>query len=417
MKIFFVFLLTINICLSAETSHSVSILHIKGKAFYSSNDGPFGPLTKGDVVSKGDSVKTGDNSLVILRFPDKSTVRVEPNSLIEISSIVERVSNESLGSTSLILKAGRSVINIINKSQAPVFKIKTKTVAIGVRGTYFFAGIDKESNDLDIAVQKGEVEVSKIGDPEKADAITAGKGLTLENGENFTQPQNYDWIKKVNFDASDKSVKPDYFKEHLGKKRLEFRQKRKKWQRNKEKWLAKKKLWSNRKGLHKLKENRLKGERRKLLKERSNFLNKKKKLDFKRNGFLKSSGSFRSKVKDLKKDRLSFDKDLSDYKKLGKKDPKKEKDFLKRRSSLSSRQGSLRENLKQLKSKKASLSTEVGSLVQDFPIQKTVKKEVKKTVKKKVTKRVQRRRKREEDKIRKKARKKVTDKVGDFLGF
>ncbi|MFT6070957.1 MAG: hypothetical protein ACJAT2_001806 [Bacteriovoracaceae bacterium] len=413
MKIFFVFLLTINICLGGETSHSVSILHIKGKAFYSSNQGPFGPLAKGDIVSEGDSVKTGDSSLVILRFPDKSTVRVEPNSLIEISSIVERVNNESLGSTSLILKAGRSVINIINKSQAPVFKIKTKTVAIGVRGTYFFAGIDKESNDLDIAVQKGEVEVSKLDDSDQADAVTAGTGLTLENGENFTQPQSYDWIKKVNFDASDKTVEPNYFLEHLSKKRLEFRQKRKKWQRNRQRWLAKKKLWSDRQGLHKLKEKRLKSERRKLLKERANFLKKKKKLDFKRNGFLKSSGSFRSKVKDLRKDRLSFDKDLADYKKLGKKDPKKEKELLKRRKNLSVRQGSLRKSLKQLKSKKALLSTEVGGLVQDFPVQKTVKK----VVKKKVNRTVERRKKREQNKLRKKARKKVKDKVGDFLGF
>jgi hypothetical protein len=417
MKIILVFLATIRLCFGAETQHSVSILHIKGKAYLSTSGGPFGSLNKGDVVSVGDKVKTNDNSLLILRFPDKSTVRVEPNSQIEISSIVERVNNESLGSTSLILQAGRSVINIINKGQAPVFKIKTKTVAIGVRGTYFFAGIDKESNDLDIAVQKGEVEVSKLDDLEKSDAIGAGTGVTLENGETFTQPQKYDWIKKVNFDASDKTVEPSYFKDHLVTKRLEFRQKRKKWKRNKEKWLKKKALWGKREGLHKQKEKRLQGQRNKLLRERKNFLNKKKKLDFRRNDFLKSSGSHSSKFKVLNKDRLSFDKDLVDYKNLGKRDPKKEKVFLKRKKILSSREGGLRNNLKQLKKTRSSLSSDSGSLIQGFRIQKSVKKSVKKNVKNRVNKTVKRRKKREKNKIRDKVKKKIGGKVGDFLGF
>lgn len=412
MKSFLVFIMFINLCSAAETNHSASILYIKGKAYLSVEDGPFGSLKKGDIVTTGDAVKTGKNSLAILRFPDKSTIRIEPNSLIEISSIVERVNNESLGSTSLILKAGRSVINIINKGQAPVFNIKTKNVAIGVRGTYFFAGIDEQSSDLDIAVQKGEVEVARLDDAEIADSISAGKGVTLEKGQNFTQPQEYDWIKKVNFDASDKSVDPNYLSQHLENKRLEFRQKRKEWSRNKEKWLKKKELWTKREGLHKLKEKKLKSERRKLLKDRNNFLNKKKRLNLKRNNFLRSSGSLRSKVKDLKKDRLKFDKDLADYRKLRKKDPKKEKELLSRRKKLSLRQGGLKKNLEKLRSNKSLLNGEVSNLVQDFPVQKTVKK----VVKKKVNKTVERRKKREENKMRRKAKKKVRDKIGDQVG-
>lgn len=413
MKIVLIFLLGINFCLGSESEHSASILHIKGKAYISVDNGPFGSLKKGGIASVGDKVRTGENSLVILRFPDKSTVRVEPKSTIVISEIVERVGNESLGATSLILEAGRSVINILNKGHAPIFKIKTKNVAIGVRGTYFYAGIDEDSNDLDIAVQKGEVEVKALNDPDKADSLEAGKGLTLENGANFTQPQSYDWVNQINFDASDKTVEPNYFKKHLLKKRLEFRQKRKKWQRNKEKWLKKKSLWGSREGLHRNKEKRLKSERSKLKRRRRNFLKKKKKLDFRKNDFLKSSGSLTTKVKSLRKDRLSFKKDLADYRKLGKKDPKKEAEFLKRKKGLSLRQGNLKNSLNELKSRKSLLNSETGRLVQDFPIQKTVKK----AASKKAKKVVQRRKKRAVKKARKKVKDKVRSKVGDLLGF
>lgn len=378
--------------------------------------GHFGPAEKGDLLSKGDEIKTGKKSLMIIRFPDKSTMRVESNSHITFDSIVERVENRSLGSTSMILKAGRAVINVINHNKAPVFKVKHKSVAVGVRGTKFFAGIDEDSDHLDIAVQKGEVEVEHQEENDMADAVEAGHGITIEKGETFTQPQQYDWVDKVNYEANDESVEPDYFTTLAALKAVEFRQKRAQWKRNKEKWLKKKSLWNNRENSHKQLMKRLESKRKNFLKQKTNFLKKKRRMDLKRNNVFKKQNGLKKSALKLRNDRKKLREDIAAYKK-GRKDPRKAAEFLRRKKKLDLDKENLSKALSNHKKASASFGKQKGNFLKNAPSSEEVQKAVSQGVQKKATNFKKQQENKIKKKAKRKARKKVRKKLKGLLGF
>ena len=410
---YLVFLITLSQLTFAADNRYTGVIHfIKGKAAISSNGGDFGLAEKGDLLSGGDEIKTGKNSLIIIRFPDKSAMRVEPSSHIAFSSIVERISGKSVGSTNIFLKLGRSVINVVNKSKTQVFKIKTRSSSIGVRGTKFFAGINEATGHLDVAVNSGEVEVKSLTNNEEADAIEAGHGVTIEKGGTFTQPKNYDWVSKVNYDANDKSISPNYFNTFLTAKNLEFRQKRSIWKRNKQKWLKKKALWTSRESAHKEVTSRLKSKRKKFIENKFKFLKKKKLYDLKRNSLFKSQNISQKKFKRLSSDHKKLKIDIANYKK-GKKDPRVAADLLERKKKLSLRKKNLKSALSSQKTKRRLYKKEKKSLLSNFgkydDIENTAQDEIirKKYKEKKKVKKV----------LERKTKSKVKKKLKGFFGL
>jgi hypothetical protein len=380
------------------------VLHTKGSVFLSVLNGPFGSINKGDLLSEGNKVKTGESGLVIIRFPDKSIMRVGPSSEVEIEEVVERVSNESLGKTSLILKSGRVLINVLNKSKAPIFKVKTRYAAIGVRGTSFLTSIDQETSNVDVAVDKGEVEVRSNLNDQTAEALDAGQGITLEKGEVFTLPLKYDWIKKINFDAGDKKIEPSYFKEFDNLKKIEFRKKRQAWKKNLKKWSRKVNLWERRKSEYSKNVKRLLRPREEFRKRKNKFLKNKKKLDLERNKHFKSIQKIQSDVKSLKSDKEIWKKSVSDFKKSGSKDKKILAKLLEEKKSLNKRTRGIKARMKNERGVASSIRVDQGEMSKLF------KKSYKKFEKKKITKNVRKQINRKIEKKSKKSMSKILDK-------
>ncbi|MBK25671.1 MAG: hypothetical protein CME70_16860 [Halobacteriovorax sp.] len=357
MKSFLVLILFLNSpILLAEKEHDYAaiLFFTRGKVYLSSEGGLFGEVKKGHEIAEGDIIRTKDNSLAIVRFPDKSTMRIDHNSEIEIEKVVENVEGESLGSSDIILRGGRAVIDVINKSRAPVFNVKTRSVAIGVRGTRFMAGLDPESNHMDLAVDRGEVEISHKEKPDMADAIEAGHSIHLENGSEFNQPQQHDWISKFNFNANDRDVDHSQMNKVMELKRLEHRQKRKTWVRDKIKWAKKKKRWNMFRSRHLEKVKRLKSKRMEFLKKKKFFMSKRKELVFKREKLLKERKAI---FKDAKKLKAEKKKLAAAAKALrtGRGDPRKKKELEQREVRIKGRIQGLRENRESLKEQKREL--------------------------------------------------------------
>lgn len=385
--IFLICFLFSGMAAAEESLYSAQLFFFKGDVSLSTDGGDFGVVEKGDSIGEGDIIKTGKRSLAIIRFPDKSTMRVDPNSEIKIERVVERVESTSLGSSDIFLKSGRAVIDVINKSKAPVFNVRTAGVAMGVRGTRLMAGIDPESGTTDLAVDRGEVEVSRLGNPSISDAVGAGQAILIEKDREFSQPKKYDWVRKFNFNANDEKV--DHAKNNFvhEEKRREFRKKRQAWKRDPAKWKEKKEKWKKLRSQYLSRSENLKEKRKEYRAKKKEFKEKRKAIIKKRNDLIGEAKALKVQKKKLEKERALLAKEVQSLR-SGRKDPRAKMKVARKRKAMSQKIAALKEKRSDLLEKRKSLREEKKSLFKEF---RNTKKDIKK---------LQKKRMRDQDKMR-----------------
>ena len=228
---FLVFYLFLTTSVLAN-SFSASIVHINGKVEIH-HQGEWYPLEMEDWVGTGDIIRTGKKSLLILRFPDKGIMRVQENTEVQIASLVERIKGESLGETSLILKSGHLLINVINKKKEPNMKVKTRHASLSVRGTKFFVGHDEHTW---ASVYEGEVHVEHLKNEDHQDALLPGHGMVIHE-DKLTHPQKYNWVKDLNYEANKKHQhNSSSWKDEVDEKKIDWERDEEQWKEKKEKW-------------------------------------------------------------------------------------------------------------------------------------------------------------------------------------
>lgn len=128
-------------------------------------------LVSGDFLMEESSVVTEEKSFAKIQFNDGSIVSVGPNSKI----VIEPVGTEK-GSTLLNLLKGqlRAKVESENKNAKNLkskFFIKTRTAALGVRGTEFQAMYQPDAMRTGLLTFKGEVAIKKIEPGELAKKV------------------------------------------------------------------------------------------------------------------------------------------------------------------------------------------------------------------------------------------------------
>jgi hypothetical protein len=126
---------------------------IKGKAI---------PVKRGDWLPEGAQIKTEPKSFTKLLFIDKSTMNVGPDSQMKIDSFPK---NEA-GIITLIKgqvrsKVTKNYMNIQDKEKSKLF-IKTKTAAMGVRGTDFQVSFNTVNQSTSLITFEGAVAMAKL---------------------------------------------------------------------------------------------------------------------------------------------------------------------------------------------------------------------------------------------------------------
>jgi hypothetical protein len=368
-KIFVSKLFLFNILFSSITvfatthPHGAELFHFKGEVLVKSSNGEFDKVEKGDLLVIGDLIKTGPKGLAIVRFSDNSTLRITPNSEVQIEDLIEPVEDQILGSTNIILKAGQLFINVINNQQAPVFHVKTSKVAMGVRGTRFFAGIDKTTGLTELAVNKGIVEISNPSIAGHKEAIEAGHGVHVEDGK-FSMPQKYDWVNNLDYNTELKTINQAQTKSLHTKKREEFSKKRKNWVRDENKWNLHQQRWAKFKKQHESRALKLKKQRKRFKKNRKEFKSRKKSLMEKR-GLLKlEAKNLGMQALRLKNNEKSLNEEISRLR-TGRKNPRTKIKIAKKRTALKrdkkilhSKRAALNESRSKLKGQKKALIKE-----------------------------------------------------------
>ncbi|MFG1494913.1 FecR domain-containing protein [Halobacteriovorax sp. ZH4_bin.1] len=145
--------------LNANSEKGVAkVMKVRGKVFYSQTKKP---LAKGDWVPEGAKITTKARSFVKLLFIDKSNLTLGANSEVE----VEQFPKKKAGIINLINGQLRSKVSKnylqIDKKKSKLF-IKTKTAAMGVRGTDFQVNFNPANNNTTLITFEGAVAMGSL---------------------------------------------------------------------------------------------------------------------------------------------------------------------------------------------------------------------------------------------------------------
>ena len=225
MKLFILFHLTLW-QIFASTSHSASlpakVVLLRGKVTSTDLQGQALALIKGSEVNEGSTVETQKGSVVKLIFSDKSLVTIGPKSKM----ILKRIQSGQASVFSLLKGKVRSQVNkdLLKKDTSSEkkssFFLKTKSAAMGVRGTDFSSGYDPSTGATSLDVISGNVKMVNTSEfigidlnPKSLDqllnspaSVKVGQGFRSEISSTNAQPtlpQKIPENELINFSNSD----------------------------------------------------------------------------------------------------------------------------------------------------------------------------------------------------------------------
>lgn len=184
-----------NIC-------SQEVVFVKGTVKASPKEGgSFHQVSVGQAILLGSFIKTEANSLVIVSFPSGSTLKIDPESEVEISELKKEKKDQTDTSVFRLIKG--AIVTKFIKGQGKELIVENEYVALAVRGTEFFFGEDE--NEAYAAVNSGEIAVIKKGDFDY-EPVKAGNALVIENKKELTKAESFEWAKKLNWASKVKGV-------------------------------------------------------------------------------------------------------------------------------------------------------------------------------------------------------------------
>ncbi len=178
------FLLSLPIASFAESGAEVAkAIILKGKVseIYYGRDGSKNTrvLSRGDNVHEGAQVECSNNGFVKLLFFDKSQMMVSPNSTVEIKSFTKSEAGMiNLLQGRIRSKVTKDRMNITNSKSSKLF-IKTKTAAMGVRGTDFQVIYNPSNSVTSLLTFEGAVAMTKL-DGSKDTTRLSGRALEAQ---------------------------------------------------------------------------------------------------------------------------------------------------------------------------------------------------------------------------------------------
>lgn len=156
-------------------------------------------IVKGSILPVGSRLRVGEKGLVVLRGSDGSVVKLETGAALEITKLDPL---DKAGETLYSLVKGSAFFKF-PKNSARKAGVRTKTAALGVRGTEFFVahGGSKKNLDVWMCVNEGIVDVStvKVKTPV---TVKAGEGVKLTSGLEVSNPKTLPWTRKLNWEMN-----------------------------------------------------------------------------------------------------------------------------------------------------------------------------------------------------------------------
>ena len=129
---------------------------------------------EGLILGPGDMVRTGSGSRIEITHYS-GTTRLYENTILTVPSIVSRDGNRDLGK--VILEKGAGLFRLDSERLKGEFKVRTRHIVAGVKGTTFAVKTDEKSSK--VAVYDGKVKVREVGRSER-ESVGVEKGKSIE---------------------------------------------------------------------------------------------------------------------------------------------------------------------------------------------------------------------------------------------
>jgi raffinose/stachyose/melibiose transport system substrate-binding protein len=146
----------------------------------------------GDVLTKGQSVKTGALSECELELGNKTAIRIEGNTVVCLDEVLLRPGETDIGIRAVL---GTVLCKVDKLSGSERFRVRTQSAVCSVRGTEFSVTVF-DNNDTLLVVKQGRVGMLpaaldierlaaelKTADPEVEAALAELEGAELEVGD------------------------------------------------------------------------------------------------------------------------------------------------------------------------------------------------------------------------------------------
>ncbi len=161
----------------------IRVVLVLGKAGLNS---PGNHLKNGDILKTGDTVITGQKSLVSLLLPNGSGVKVYENAHFKIKALIQPDDGKT-GNTEFYTDRGSALFTLKKLKKNEQLKVITPTVVAGIRGTSFYINVSKPASgkgkgETELKVISGTVAVN-VRDKEKISGRVNGGEMTRVSGE------------------------------------------------------------------------------------------------------------------------------------------------------------------------------------------------------------------------------------------
>lgn len=157
-------------------------------------DAALQPVTTGMPVRPADTLRTGSQSSVSLRFADGSRLLVVPDSQLTMEEMLV-YGRTGVTDTRLRVDRGSADTRVVpNEARSPAFEVRTPAVNLGVRGTDFRVRVEGDSGAARLEVLEGRVDAAKDAPAPgagagEAVAVAAGFGTVAERDRPVAPPQ------------------------------------------------------------------------------------------------------------------------------------------------------------------------------------------------------------------------------------
>jgi hypothetical protein len=130
-SVILLFFLSVTICwqspgwaqdnaLELEEVNYGIIRFIKGElTILNKKDGSSRKGITNDKFEEGVELKTGENSFAIIKLPDGSTFKLDPNSTLAVKSVINEKAGQFKGKSHLIISAGGVMVKVLKKFSGP----------------------------------------------------------------------------------------------------------------------------------------------------------------------------------------------------------------------------------------------------------------------------------------------------------
>jgi len=157
-----IYLLSLLFCFNLFANEAATVLILHGTVTAKAADGKSFSVKKDDKIKVGMVLETGEKSFVKLIFIDKSQMNLGPNSKMEVTAFPKNEAGIiNLVKGELRSKVSKDYMNMDKKDQSKLF-IKTKTAAMGVRGTDFKVIYNEDNNITSLVTFEGRVSMAAV---------------------------------------------------------------------------------------------------------------------------------------------------------------------------------------------------------------------------------------------------------------